>query len=230
MKRYILILFICSLGAFLALSKFEDRKVLRSLDFAVTVKIQDKIDTSRRLRTVALVDSLMQGSVFFAGPLFTVFMTLIYTGIAGYDRQNKRVRWQAIAIPIALTAIVAIEVFAKSAVHHPSPPFSMIKHPVSMFPDDYVNAQFSYPSGHAARAVFLALGAFSLMVRRGQWKRNTVLVMSLGAYVALVCLSKIYLGHHWFSDIAGGLLLGTGAGGAFLLFLKQRPSVASEIS
>ena len=196
-----IILAVVFILAFAILSKYEDRAGVRSLDFAATVKVQDKIDKSTHLRLASLVDNVMEGSSFFAGPEFTSVVVLILTGVA-----FRKKRWRAILIPAAFVLIVLIELYGKSIVHHPSPPFSMIKHTTSVFPANYINEQFSYPSGHAARAVFLALITWMVL------RKKRLLGIGFVGYVILVSVSRIYLGHHWLSDVAGGLFLGAGAG------------------
>jgi len=213
----------CLLG-FTLLSKFEDRDALRRLDFAVTVKVQERIDKSTHLRAALLVGNTMEGATFFASPGFTVAVVLVLATVAAYDRKTKRIRFRAAAILLMLTLLVLAEMVGKSIVHHPSPPFSMIKNPESMFPADYINEQYSYPSGHAARAAFMAFILFALAELQGWWQgRRTpirwgVAILSI-LFVATVSVSRIYLGHHWFSDVAGGLFVGLGTGGiaAFVL-------------
>ena len=207
------------------LSKYEDRFFVRSLDFAATVKVQERIDTSSHLRASTFVGNLMEGATFFASPEFTVVVTLFLTGLFAYDRKKKTWNLYALIIPAALVLIVALEVFGKSIVHHPSPPFSMIKHPTTIFPADYINDQFSYPSGHAARALFMAVVTSLWIIRRRIFRKSTM-IAALGllmGYVALVSVSRIYLGHHWLSDVAGGWLLGVSCGllCASLLYKKS---------
>lgn len=192
--------------SFALLSKFEDRQFIRTMDFAATVKVQDRIDKSAHLRLAALVDNSMEGATFFAGPEFASITMVILTGIVVYDRKNKKFRLQALVIPVAFILIVLIELYGKSVINHPSPPFSMIKHTKSVFPANYINEQFSYPSGHAARAVFVSLIAWMLL-RMRRWAGGALLL-----YVILVAVSRIYLGHHWLSDVIGGALLGSGLG------------------
>jgi membrane-associated phospholipid phosphatase len=191
------------------------RGALRGVDFAFSVKVQDAIDRSARLRTAALVGEVMEGSTFFASPEFSVVVVLLLTGWAAYDRKKKKIRWQALVIPIAFTLLIGAELYGKSVVHHPAPPFFMIKNPTTIFPKYYINEQFSYPSGHAARAVFLALIASSFLLSSSIFRKKRMKIVGISlfvTYVALVALSRIYLGHHWLSDIAGGILLGIGAG------------------
>jgi len=65
----------------------------------------------------------------------------------------------------------------------------------------------SYPSGHAAIA-FAAAVVLALAFRR--WR---VAVPALTA-AALISLSRVYLGFHYPSDVAGGAVLGAAAGAA----------------
>lgn len=209
MKKNIVLLFsLVLLFSFAALSKYEDRSFMRSLDFAVTVKVQEKIDTTSRLRLAAFAANIMEWATFFASPEFTVVVALVLTAV--WLRTSKK----ALCIPLLLAVLVAVEIYAKSVVHHPSPPFSMIKNPTTLFPANYVNEQFSFPSGHAARAVFLAILSYIVyrMSNVGRKHLHMFLIVGLIGYVFLVGISRIYLGHHWFSDVVGGVLLGGGIG------------------
>jgi undecaprenyl-diphosphatase len=68
-----------------------------------------------------------------------------------------------------------------------------------------------YPSGHAATNVFLGLMVLYLLLPRIQagWKR-ALLVAAVIAAAALVIFSRIFLGLHYPTDLAAGVLLGTG--------------------
>ena len=62
----------------------------------------------------------------------------------------------------------------------------------------------SFPSGHAARAVFLAVLAIGL---GPAW-----LALLLVVWAPLVSLARVALGVHYLSDILAGLILGIAAG------------------
>lgn len=65
----------------------------------------------------------------------------------------------------------------------------------------------SYPSGHAA-AAFATVAVLALSDRR--WRVTTTAL--IGALV--ICYSRLYLGHHFLSDLFGGAVLGSAVGAA----------------
>ena len=69
---------------------------------------------------------------------------------------------------------------------------------------------YSFPSGHAMGS-FITFGALAYIVLRQTWPwlaKSAGLAIAM-TMVVLVGLSRVYLGVHWASDIAGGWSAGT---------------------
>ena len=64
---------------------------------------------------------------------------------------------------------------------------------------------YSFPSGHAMGS-FIVLGSIAYVVLRQpfRWRVKSALLAMLVTVVLFVGLSRVYLGVHWISDIAGG--------------------------
>lgn len=71
-------------------------------------------------------------------------------------------------------------------------------------------SSFGFPSGAAQTA---ALVAFLIWIESNRWSHRCLALL----FAFLLCFSRIYLGVHFFSDIAGGLLVG-----AFLVLVYEK--------
>lgn len=182
----------------------------KDLDFAVTVKIQDRMPSSVSGR----IDEFWEDIGFFASPMVTSIFVMALTVWSFIKAKGFKKKIVVLLIPLAFGLLTLAELYGKNVVHHPAPPFFMLKNPTTIFPKYYVNEQYSYPSGHAARAVFVAIVASSVMLHESSKNKRRKQIILLGAiaFVVFVSLGKIYLGQHWFSDVVGGILIGSALG------------------
>ena len=111
-------------------------------------------------------------------------------------------RWPEFWVLVVGTLIVYFGVHdIKGAVDRPRPPGGLVDVSGS-----------SFPSGHAAYAVFYVWAALTLVVRlRPGMARATAVVVAGIAVTALVGLSRVYLGVHYLSDVTAGWALGVSA-------------------
>ena len=105
-------------------------------------------------------------------------------------RRRQRDAW----VPLLLAAVLAAELVLKTAVAQPLPPKELSRS-VELIPFAHVAFAGAFPSGHVARAAFLAGVA------------HVPAWLAVSA-VALMMLTRVYLAEHWPSDVLGGLLLG----------------------
>jgi membrane-associated phospholipid phosphatase len=66
----------------------------------------------------------------------------------------------------------------------------------------------SFPSGHTTAAAALAVTAAALLERQGI-VRSTHARLAAATCIAVVAETRLLLGEHWASDVAGGALLGS---------------------
>lgn len=112
-------------------------------------------------------------------------------------------RWEAIAAMLAGLMSGVINTLIKVAVSRPRPDADLVKVFTEL-------ETFSFPSGHVMFYTvffgFLLFLSFTLLKR--SWLRtllNTLLIL----LIALVGISRMYLGEHWASDVLGGYILGS---------------------
>lgn len=103
----------------------------------------------------------------------------------------------ALAVPLGML----LNVLLKNVFQRARPTF---EHPLLSL------TTYSFPSGHTAAAALLygMVGAYLVCICRG-WRRLLAAVVAL-SMVALVGLSRIYLGVHYFSDVVAATASSTG--------------------
>jgi membrane-associated phospholipid phosphatase len=110
--------------------------------------------------------------------------------------------WEALMLLVSIVSISVLNNVVKYFVHRPRPPSSLVE--VFQMLNSY-----SFPSGHVMYYVslygFLLFLTFALLKR--SWYR-TLLVILFALIILLIGPSRIYLGEHWASDVAGAYLLG----------------------
>ncbi|MEK7127639.1 MAG: phosphatase PAP2 family protein [Patescibacteria group bacterium] len=114
----------------------------------------------------------------------------------------------------AIVFIYIIELLGKFFLYHPGPPEEFFRYSIPFFfpSGGFVHTNYSFPSGHVSRTLFLVIILIFLI--RKKWAYIT------GALFALIMIiSRVYLGEHWLSDTVGGAFLGSSIGLLAVMFL-----------
>jgi undecaprenyl-diphosphatase len=184
---YPLIATFVSLGLFAVLARMviSGRQIL-VLDYAVARWFGF-------LRNLPLTD-------FFV--VFTYLMTplnliLVATALTLYFAYRHRWYYELL-LPVALLGGAVSDYFFNMATQHPRPLLPLIE-----------VSNYSFPSGHATIAtIFFMLMIYFFAHRiRPAWLQLVFVGVNVGLIV-LVCISRLYLNVHWFSDVISGVVLG----------------------
>lgn len=117
--------------------------------------------------------------------------------------------------PVGCIGLVfLIEIAGKLLIQHPSPPEETLRYvPFFHLPaSSYFQLHNSFPSGHMARSAFSGVILLFLVYcssARSVWKHAGSFLV--GVFLLVMFVSRISLGIHWFSDVFGGLVLGSAA-------------------
>ncbi len=132
------------------------------------------------------------------GPQSAIITVLIVLVVYGFG-----LHWEALMALIAAVSSTAINVLVKDLIQRPRPTAAAVN------VIDVLNS-YSFPSGHVMYYLgflgFIGFLVFSLL--KPSLKRSLLLVL-IGVPIALIGISRIYLGQHWASDVLGSYLLGS---------------------
>ena len=156
------------------------------------------------------LDTVMEGVTLLAGTLViaaTLLTAVVTLGIAR--------RWHDAAAFLAIAVLQGLVQLAKLIVDRPRPPDDLVR-----VMDSYTSPGF--PSGHAYFAVVLGglLMVLVLPAIRQQWLRRGMGALIV-TVVGMVIVSRVYLGVHWPSDVAGSVLFGVPSV-ALLFYVRDR--------
>ena len=138
-----------------------------------------------------LLDRVMPLCTFLGGATFTVFISLLLM-ILG----KGEVRYVAAKGSIALAVSFVIGFFLKELFGRPRP-YKIVP---NAYIGDRVWKDYSFPSGHTA-------AGFSLAINYAMCYPQFAFPLVLSA--VFIGVSRIYLGHHYPTDILAGGILGT---------------------
>jgi undecaprenyl-diphosphatase len=207
-RRRVTLLALMALLAFLTIAAvfgIADRS--NRLDSSVSVAVHRFVGHRSGLGRLALDVTWLGSTPVLVGVLVVAAAALMLIGRA--DR--------AIALLVTSVSCDLVVGLVKVLLHRPRPLFT---DPIA------TTGGFSFPSGHAANSVVVYGAAWVLLLPALQSVVTRHLVR--GGVVVLVVaigLSRVAIGVHWVSDVAGGSALGLAAVQALRVWCQRQPHV-----
>ncbi len=170
-------------------------------DFDSTVKLQDHI--------IRKFDKYFSYLSLLGSAEVTVGFCVIMAFLALVRLRGLQILGWLMIIPASMG-----EIFGKLILFHPAPPVFLHRSVLpTTLPSFYVHTDFSYPSGHMTRTIFIITIFISLAIFQSRHNLVRIItIISLIGLAFLMGLTRVYLGEHWLSDVIGGSLLGAAMG------------------
>ena len=211
-KRKILSLSLILFCLFLATTYLVGTGRFGSIDRQITILFQSLI--GRSLDVPLSFFSLLASSEIIM-IILAVIAALVYF------------RYKKVFFGLGLIfAVYFFELIGKFFIYHPGPPKEFFRYDLPfVFPSAYVHTNYSFPSGHVSRTFFIAVILFFIVKKLGTFFHRKYFVSCLLFVVcSIMVVSRIYLGEHWFSDVLGGIFLGSSLG--LLAFIQYHREIS----
>ncbi|WP_330474930.1 phosphatase PAP2 family protein [Terrabacter sp. C0L_2] len=189
----------------------------------LTVVDQPVLDAAITLRSPGL-DSAVTAFTDVGGPVGMPILALVAVAVITWRRR----RWTPVVLMlIAAAGSLAMTIVGKGFVDRARPPADLAVPPLEV--------SASFPSGHTLNATVLTTVIVYLVLieTTAAWQRT--LTITLGTlFVLAMGLSRVFLGHHWLTDVLAGWLIGLAWALAVItahrlwLTLRERPAVAGS--
>lgn len=127
----------------------------------------------------------------------------------------------ALIMAISMAVLIALGSIAKDAIgrERPTIPIADI-----IIPSD---TDKSFPSGHAT---IVSAGAAVALALFRDTSRKIAISVGLTIEAILVCISRVYVGGHYPTDVIGGILLGVGVSFIFVGFAPRIEKVLTPVA
>lgn len=170
---------------------------------------QPVLQAARRHRTPTS-NRLVTDFTHLGSPAGFVVMTAVVAALVWVLTRSVR---PVVVLGIGLAVATAMTYAGKHLVGRARPPHDEAVPPFESTP--------SFPSGHTLMAtVLVGLTAYLLLsFLHARWLRWLVVLLAT-AWALAIGLSRVYLGHHWFTDVCAGWALGL-AWCALLITVEQ---------
>ncbi len=155
------------------------------------------LDAAMRARSPFL-DGLVTAYTHIAGPIGMPIIAVVAIVVLSLVRKS----WTpAILIAAAGIGSLLMTVAGKDIIDRSRPPLADAVPPYEYSP--------SFPSGHTLNATVVAgVIAYLLVLRMSTRRARAITITVAGSFALTIGLSRVFLGHHWFTDVLAGWVLG----------------------
>ena len=207
MKKNLELSTFISLLIFILLAIFLKSRIIKETDLV--------FDYQAVFSYSPVLENFMKAVTSLFSPLIFFFLFLVFLVFLFY---KKKFNYIFISIFSIFSGLV-LEKIIKFLIKSPRPSNALIS-----------VSGFSFPSGHALISTiffFLIWYSFKKDIK-SKFLYKSFLIINIILW-SLVCLSRVYLRVHWFSDILGGIFLGGAIIGSSIL-LENNKKIKSLIN